>query len=156
MTAWVLQETTLCMFFYSKTFLEITKHKPSRLSKLLPACQRLGQWTALEAGEIQDDTSLFSNVCVRSLLSPGVGFKADIKARITKGFQIQPTVRSTVLVQTCGIASGQSSCDEPLTEMWMLICYSWKGMELRNPEQTVEEDHPSADGLENFLHGWLL
>lgn len=29
-------------------------------------------------------------------------------------------------------------------------------MELRNPEQTVEEDHPSADGLENFLHGWLL
>lgn len=29
-------------------------------------------------------------------------------------------------------------------------------MELRNPEQTVEEDHPSAEGLENFLRGWLL
>lgn len=50
------------------------------------------------------------------MLSPGVEFKADIKARITKPFQIQPTVRYGVLVQTCGIASGQSSGDEPLTE----------------------------------------
>lgn len=111
---------------------------------------------ALEAGEIQDDTSPLANVCVRSALSPVVGFRADIKTRITKRFQIQPAVRYPVLVQTCGIASGQSSCDEPLTETRMLICYSWKGMELRNPEQTVEEDHPSAEGLENFLHGWLL
>lgn len=100
--------------------------------------------------------ALSSNVCIRSLLSPGVGFKADIEARITKPFQIQPTVKCTALVQTCGIAPGQSSSDEPLTETRMLIFYSWKDMELRNPEQTVEEDHPSADGLENFLHGGLL
>lgn len=71
---------------------------------------------ALEAGETQDEASPLSNGCVRSTLSPGVGFKADIKARITKPFQIQPTVRYGVLVQTCGIASGQSSGDEPLTE----------------------------------------
>lgn len=29
-------------------------------------------------------------------------------------------------------------------------------MALKNPEQTAEEDHPSADGLENTLGGWLL
>lgn len=104
-----MQETTLCVFFYSERFPEITKYKPSRLSKLLTARQTLGQRTALEAGEIQDGDSLFPNGGVRSPLPPGVGFKADIEARITKAFQIQPTVRHAVLVQTCGVASGRSS-----------------------------------------------
>lgn len=71
---------------------------------------------APEAGEIQDDASPFSNGCVRSPLSPGVGFKANIKGIITKPFQIQQTVRYGMLVPTCGIASGQRSCDEALTE----------------------------------------
>lgn len=103
-----------------------------------------GTWAQWNTGEHKPF------VYVGSLLSPGVDFKAKKSrlSRIAKPFYIQPSVKHTMLVQTCGLASRQSGSDKPLTETWMPICYNWKGMKLRNTEQTAEQGPPIWNYLE--------
>lgn len=100
---------------------------------------------ALTPSEIQDQTQALSQQCVS-----GYCFHHVLSSRLIAGLyrkprQTQPSVKHIVLVQTCGIAPRQSGSDKPLKETWMLISYRWKGMELRNTEQTAEEDHPSGN-----------
>ncbi len=110
---------------------------------------------ALNLNETQDQTQAPSHQSVS-----GYCFHHVLSSRLIAGLsrrplQTQSSVKHTVLVQTCGIASRQSGSDKSLTETWMLICYHWKGMELRNIEQTVEEDHPSGNTWKIlYTAGW--
>ncbi len=100
---------------------------------------------ALMLSEIQEQTQALSQHCVSGYCFHHVLSSRLIVRLYSKPLQTQSYVKHTVLVQTCGIASRQSGSDKSLTETWMLICHHWKGMELRNTEQTVQEDHPSAN-----------
>lgn len=99
----------------------------------------------LANGEIHDQTWALSRQCVSGnifLHALGSRLIARLYCNL---LQTQPSVKSTLPVQACGIAGRQSGSDKPLTETWLLICYHWKGKGLINTEQISEKDHPSGN-----------
>lgn len=99
----------------------------------------------LTPNEIWDQTQVLFQECVSGYCFHHVLSSRLIVRLYGKPLQTRPSVKHTVLVQACGVASRQSGSDKLLTGTLMLICYHWKGMELRNTEQTEEGDHPSGN-----------
>lgn len=156
MTAWMLEETTLCMLLFFFSYPEMAKMQ-APVSQHITACL-LTYTGTINGTHVQwntgPNTNLFSAVRVGYCFALS---SRPIARMYCKPLQTKPSVKHTVLVQTCGSASRQSGSDKSLKETWTLICNHWKGMEHRNTEQTAEEDHPSGNTWKIlYTAGWHI